>query len=79
MEASGRGTIYSCTTVRRAPPKAYAEAVPYVLAYVELEEGPRVLTNIQTDDPDSVVIGQAVEAVFDPAGEVALPRFRVTE
>jgi uncharacterized OB-fold protein len=76
VEASGRGTVYSCTTVRRGAPPPYAEAVPYVLAYVELAEGPRVLTNIITDDPDAVTVGQAVELVLVPDGEAVLPRFR---
>lgn len=43
-EASGRGTIYSHTTVRRAPHPAFEP--PYVVALVRLEEGPVVLTNI---------------------------------
>ena len=77
VEASGRGTVYSCTTVRRGVPPAYADAAPYVLAYVELDEGPRVLTNIRTEDPGAVAIGRPVEVVFDPVGETALPRFRV--
>jgi len=45
FEASGRGTIYSFAIVRRAG-GPWRDALPYVLAYVELEEGPRVLTNI---------------------------------
>jgi uncharacterized OB-fold protein len=79
IEASGRGTVYSHTTVRRGGPPAYADAMPYVVAYVELDEGPRVLTNIHTDDPDGVRIGQVVEAVFDPVEGTALTRFRVLE
>jgi len=39
-----------------------------VVAYVELEEGPRILINIVECDPESVAIGQAVEVVFQDAG-----------
>jgi uncharacterized protein len=42
---------------------------PYVLAYVDLDEGPRVLTNVVGVDVEGVAVGQAVRAVFDPAGD----------
>jgi len=79
IAASGRGSIYSFTVNRRgqADLAAYREAGVYVLAYVELEEGPRVMTNIVDCDPDSVRIGQQVEVVFHDTGQgTALPRFR---
>jgi uncharacterized OB-fold protein len=79
FEASGRGSIYSYTVNRRgqADLSAYREAGTYVLAYVELEEGPRVMTNIVDCDPDSVKIGQPVELVFHDTGQgTALARFR---
>jgi uncharacterized OB-fold protein len=55
----------------------YQGTEPYVLAYVELEEGPRVITNVVDCDPASVAVGDAVEAVFHDTGEgLALVRFR---
>jgi uncharacterized protein len=76
LDASGQGTIYSFTVIRRGE-GAYREATPYVLAYVELAEGPRVLTNVVECEPDAVQVGQAVEVVFHATGEgPALPRFR---
>lgn len=76
FEASGRGTVYSCTVTRKGQ-GAYREAGPFVLAYVELDEGPRLMTNIVDCDPFSVRIGQAVEVVFHATSEgYALPRFR---
>ena len=80
FEASGRGTVYSFTVNRRgtADLPEYRQVGPYVLAYVELEEGPRVMTNIVDCDPDSVRIGQPVAVVFHDTGSVAaLPRFRL--
>jgi uncharacterized protein len=75
VEASGRGSIYSYTINRRAD-GAYRGALPYVLAYVELEEGPRVLTNIVGCDPESLEIGQPVRVVFEDTGAgTALPRY----
>jgi uncharacterized protein len=79
FEASGRGSIYSFTVNRRgqADLPEYREAGTYVLAYVELEEGPRVMTNIVECEPNSVRIGQRVEVVFHDTGRgAALVRFR---
>src|SRR5438270_6525828 len=79
IEASGRGTVYSFTVNRRgqADLADYKDAGVYVLAYVELAEGPRMMTNIVDCDPDTVRIGQVVEVVFHDTGQgTALPRFR---
>ena len=79
FQASGRGTIYSFTVNRlgRADVAEYRGVGPFVLAYVELEEGPRIMTNIVECDPDSVAVGQPVEAVFQDTGQGnALVRFR---
>lgn len=74
FQASGRGTVYTWTRTFKGM-FDYAGADPYVLAYVELEEGPRVMTNIV--DTDDVHIGQQVQAVFHDAGNgAALVRFR---
>jgi uncharacterized OB-fold protein len=75
FEATGRGTIYSYTVNRRG--QGDYRDLAYVLAYVELDQGPRVLTNIVDCDADSVAVGQAVQVVFHPTSNgAALPRFR---
>jgi len=79
VAASGKGTVYSFTVNRRgvADMREYRDAGVYVLAYVELDEGPRVMTNIVECDPDTVRIGQKVEVVFNDTGQgTALWRFR---
>ena len=76
IEASGRGTIFTFSVNRRGA-GAYRGASPYVLAYVELEEGPRMMTNIVDCDVDTLTIGDPVRVVFHDTGEGnALPRFR---
>jgi uncharacterized OB-fold protein len=60
IEASGRGTIYSFSYMARAPE-------PFAIAYVELEEGPMVLTNIVDCDSDALRIGMSVRLVFKPS------------
>jgi uncharacterized OB-fold protein len=75
-EASGRGTIFTFSVNRRGQ-GAYRGASPYVLAYVELEEGPRMMTNIVDCDVDAIRIGDPVRVVFhDTGADAALPRFR---
>ena len=59
QQASGDGTIYSFSVMRRA-------AVPYVIAYVTLAEGPTMMTNIVDCDADAVAIGQKVTLIFKP-------------
>jgi uncharacterized OB-fold protein len=79
IEASGHGTVYSFTINRRgvADLAEYRDVGAYVLAYVELDEGPRMLTNIVDCEPESVRIGQRVTVVFQDTGKgTALARFR---
>jgi uncharacterized OB-fold protein len=73
-DVSGHGTVYSFTVCQRGP-GPWAERVPYVIAYVELDEGPRVLTNIVGASPERVRIGDRVTAVFEPAGATKVLRF----
>ena len=65
---SGKGTVYSYTITRAGVGRKWREHLPLVVAYVQLDEGPIVLTNIVDTDPDRVEIGMAVEAVFHDTG-----------
>ena len=76
VEASGKGLIYAYTVSRRGT-GPWRDVAPYVISYVELDEGPRVLTNIVDCDPDQLAIGQRVEVAFDDGGEgYSMFRFR---
>ncbi len=70
FEASGRGHVYSFTVVRQAYGE-WKDAVPYVIGYVELEDGPRVLTNIVDCDPETIAIGDEVVLHVDHAASGA--------
>lgn len=75
-EVSGRGEVYSFSIVRKGF-EAFAERTPYVLAYVQLEEGPRVMTNVIDCDVESLKVGDPVELEFEPAeGAARMYRFR---
>jgi uncharacterized OB-fold protein len=68
-EASGKGRIYTYSVMRRAPE-------PYAIAYVTLEEGPTMMTNLVQCDFDALRIGQAVKLVFSPTeGGPPVPTF----
>jgi hypothetical protein len=61
---SGDGVVYSFT-INRRPAGAFRDQKAVIIAYVELTEGPRVLTNLVGVDPADVRIGLPVRAVFD--------------
>jgi uncharacterized OB-fold protein len=78
---SGRGRLHTFTIVHRGP-KDFPLGTPYVLAMVELDEGPRLMTNLVgvAADPAAVRIGMPVEVVFmDVSDAAALPHFRPLE
>jgi len=76
-EASGVGTVYSYTVAHRPAGPAYADDVPYTIAIVELEEGPRMMTWIVGDKGD-VAIGARVHVRFEPLNDdVNLPVFEL--
>jgi uncharacterized protein len=76
FDASGKGVIYSFTVIRKGA-MLYKDAGPFVVAYVELAEGPRVMTNIVECNVETVAVGMPVEVVFHDTGEGnALYRFR---
>ena len=75
FDSSGNGVVYSFSITRKGG-GAWRDSGPYVLAYVELDEGPRVLTNIVGCPVDDVFIGQHVGVVFEePIEGTAVYRF----
>jgi hypothetical protein len=74
--ASGRGSVYSYTVTHQNNMPGFREACPYVLAYVDLEEGPRLMTHVTGCEPDSVHVGMPVRVDFVRTGEgLGVPRF----
>jgi uncharacterized OB-fold protein len=70
VEASGRGTVYSTTTIRQKPPTPH-----YNLALIDLEEGPRMMSRVDGIAPDEVRIGMAVAARIVREGDQSLVVF----
>jgi uncharacterized protein len=75
-QASGKGTVYTYTVARRPAGPAFKADTPYVVALVELAEGPRMMTNLVSVDPAQVKIGLPVKVQFEAiTDEISLPKF----
>src|SRR5207249_4887244 len=80
--SGGRGTVFSFTVVRHAFHPTFAPNVPYVVADIQLEEGPILTSNVTDVDVETVRIGMPVVVWFDEQTEDAfhtplrLPKFR---
>lgn len=77
--ASGRGVVYSYSVVNRAPSAKFADQVPYVVAIVETDEGPHLMSRVTGIAPDRVRIGQRVSVRFGLGEDDTLPVFVVDE
>jgi uncharacterized OB-fold protein len=76
--ASGRGIIASFTVVRRGISEAYT--APYIIALIDLAEGPRMMSSIVNANPDEVYVGASVNVNFESwGGNYVLPVFKIDE
>ncbi|WP_328494804.1 Zn-ribbon domain-containing OB-fold protein [Streptomyces sp. NBC_00414] len=67
--ASGRATLYTWSVVHRNDLRPFASRTPYVAAVVDLEEGPRMMTEVVDCAEGDLRVGMALEAIFRTAGE----------
>ena len=80
QQLSGRGDVFSYVVFHQLYNKAFADDIPYNVALVQLEEGPRMYSNIVGVDNDAVKIGDKIEVMFDPVTpEISIPKFRLRE
>ena len=72
---SGRGEIFSFVVYRRT----YHPAIPapYVVALIQLDEGPRLVSNVVGCDPETLRIGMPVAVCFQAEDGFMLPRFKL--
>ena len=75
-EASGPGTLYTYSIVRRNDLPPFGERVPYVVAIVDLAEGVRMMTNLVECDEAAVAIGMPLTVTWQDDGDYTLPVFR---
>ena len=76
-EVSGAGRIYSFVVFHRVYHPAFEADVPYVVAIVELDEGPRLLSNIVGAPPEDVRCDMRVRVVFEERDGVTIPQFAI--
>ena len=77
VEASGRGKVWSWIIMHQRYFAAFEAELPYNVAMVELDEGPRLMTNLVDIDPALIRCDMPVEVVFDDVTpEITLPKFR---
>jgi uncharacterized OB-fold protein len=76
VDATGAGSVHSFTIIRRASDPAFAPLVPYAVALIDLDEGPRMMANIVGANALEVAIGDRVQVSFEDRGNGAmLPQF----
>lgn len=74
---SGRGTLFSYVVYHRPYHPGFKNELPYNVSIVELDEGPRLVTNVVGVDNDKLRVGMRLEVWFnDVTDEVTLPKFR---
>ena len=77
VKCSGRGKVYTFTATYQNQTPGFRESLPYIMAYVELDEGVKMLTNLVDCAPEQVKIHMPVEVVYeDVTPEVTLAKFR---
>lgn len=76
VKASGRGKVFTFCVFRQAFHPAWRDDIPYNVAYVKLDEGPLLISNIVGCSNDDICIGMPVEVTFEEVSDgVTLPRF----
>lgn len=77
VKVSGRGEVFTFCIYHQPFHQAWKDDIPYNVAYVKLEEGPLLMTNIVGCENKDIYIGMPVEVVFeDITPEVTLPKFK---
>ena len=76
QEVSGRGTVYTFAIMHQRYHPAWEPDLPYNIAVVELDEGPRMPANIIGIENDEIVVGMPVEVVWEREGDAPVPRFQ---
>jgi uncharacterized protein len=76
--SSGRGEIYSHSTIMRGPTPVWTEIAPYTVGFIKMDEGYYLFAQIEAV-PEAVQIGRRVEVKFVQRGEQKLPVFVLSD
>ena len=78
FKTSGKGLLYTYM-INHRPPPGFEDEAPYAIAIVQLDEGPRMMTNIVgiENTPENLVLAMPLEVVFeDIVDDMSLPKWR---
>lgn len=75
--SAGRGTLYTFTVIRQHGHPFFRGRIPYVVGFVDLDEGFRMLSEIVGAAPDEVRVGGRVRLDWEEGDEVRIPVFRL--
>ena len=78
-DASGVGALYTFSVIHENDLAPFSAGLPYVVAVVELDEGPRFMTTIIDSDPDDLQVGAPVSVVFVDRDGVSIPVFKLNQ
>jgi uncharacterized OB-fold protein len=77
VRVSGRGRLHTYTIVYQPANAAFRDDTPYIYAVVQLDEGPRLVSNVVQCDLDAVKVDMPLEAIFDDVTpECTLVKFK---
>jgi uncharacterized OB-fold protein len=78
-ELSGRGTILSFVIFHQPYHPAWTDRLPYNVVIVQLEEGPRMVSNVLPLSEQDLAVGMPLTVTFDSEGDFSIPRFIKTD
>ena len=77
MQVSGRGRLHTYTIVYQPANAAFRDDTPYIYAVVQLDEGPRMVSNVVQCELEAVKVDMPLEAIFDDVTpECTLVKFK---
>jgi len=78
-QASGKAKLHTYSVVYRTSDVRFTDLLPYVLAIVELAEGPRMMARIVNCSPDALRSDQPLSLCFEGRGDYSLPQFELAK
>lgn len=78
QKLSGKGTVFNYVIIHQKYNEAWADDLPYNVIMAQLDEGPRMFSNLIGINNDKIEIGMKIEVVFEQATEeIFIPKFRL--
>ena len=76
-DSNGRGSVYTFSVVRSSRDPRFIDRVPYTVAWIDVDEGFRLMSSVVGVDVDTLAVGDRVQVTWARSGDALLPVFRV--